>query len=330
MTRQFKIVMLWSLIILGAVACSKDSTELSAEIEAIEARGGNNNGNNGPNNQNDRPSRNNDNNRNDVVSSLSNEITKEWMDLFLEIDRYAYGMRPNSTARSLAYISLGAYETAIPGMADYESSQRFLSRLEIDDLRDPNDVDFEVALNTSYSKLFQHFVINLPANESQKILALEETNANDFSQTLSSEVMENSVAWGTLVAEAIIEYALTDTEAEAQIHDPQPTSYVPPTGEGYWTFSAEPERALFPYWSEVRTFVIDPERTRSIEPIAYSENPNSEYYQQMQEVYDANNEAKTSNEEALWIAEFWSDDVEGLMFSPPTRQYSISNQLLES
>ena len=32
--------------------------------------------------------------------------------------------------------------------------------------------------------------------------------------------------------------------------------------------------------------------------------------------------------EDLWIAEFWSDDVEGLMISPPGRQISIANQLI--
>lgn len=35
------------------------------------------------------------------------------------------------------------------------------------------------------------------------------------------------------------------------------------------------------------------------------------------------------NNEDLWIAEFWVDDVEGLMISPPERHFSIANQLIE-
>lgn len=48
----------------------------------------------------------------------------------------------------------------------------------------------------------------------------------------------------------------------------------------------------------------------------------------MYEVYTLNNTAKEENNDDLWIAEFWSDDVEGLMLSPPGRQFSIAGQLV--
>jgi len=49
----------------------------------------------------------------------------------------------------------------------------------------------------------------------------------------------------------------------------------------------------------------------------------------MEEVYQVNNDARSENGEQLWIAEFWSDDVENLMMSPPARQISIANQLID-
>ena len=49
----------------------------------------------------------------------------------------------------------------------------------------------------------------------------------------------------------------------------------------------------------------------------------------MREVYNVNNTAKEEDNEQLWIAEFWSDDVENVMFSPPARQFSIANQLIK-
>jgi len=91
---------------------------------------------------------------------------------------------------------------------------------------------------------------------------------------------------------------------------------------------SDPERALFPYWGTVRTFVISPDETSTVPPIEYSENPNSDYFAEMMECYESNNEAREEDGEDLWIAEFWSDDVEGLMFSPPARQYAIANQLI--
>lgn len=143
------------------------------------------------------------------------------------------------------------------------------------------------------------------------------------------KVIENSQKWAQYVAEKVIEFSQTDEEAEAQILEPQPLSYEPPVGDGFWTYSAEPERALFPYWGSVRTFVIAPDETSSIPPIDYSEVPGSPYFNQMMEVYNDNNQAKAEDGEALWIAEFWSDDVENLMISPPARQISIANQLIE-
>ena len=80
----------------------------------------------------------------------------------------------------------------------------------------------------------------------------------------------------------------------------------------------------------MRTFVISADETTSVAPYDdYSENPNSGYYEQMLEVYEVNNEARAENNEQLWIAEFWSDDVEELMISPPGRQVSIAKQLIE-
>ncbi|MDE0598709.1 MAG: phosphatase PAP2 family protein, partial [Dokdonia donghaensis] len=131
------------------------------------------------------------------------------------------------------------------------------------------------------------------------------------------------------VAQQVIAYSQTDTAAEAQITDPQPFSYEPPVGEGYWTYSADEERAWFPYWDQARTFIISSEETTTVAPpVAYSTEVGSEFYTQMMDVYTTNNTAREDNNEDLWIAEFWSDDVEGLMTSPPGHQVSIANQLI--
>ena len=259
----------------------------------------------------------------------SSQVVKKWTDLFLEIDRYSTGMRPNATARAIAYINLAAYETAAPGMRNLNSNSLFLSGLEIDEDQKGQRVDYELALNRAYSIVTDHFILTLPAAQRAKIAALEESEEERLSRGRNNNSLNDSKEWGEYVAQQIISYSQTDSEAETQILTPQPTSYVPPTGDGYWTFSAEPERALFPYWESVRTFVVSPDETTTVPPITYSEDPSSAYYQPMQEVYDANNEARDEDGEQLHIAEFWSDDVENLMMSPPARQISIANQLID-
>lgn len=273
----------------------------------------------GPNN--DRPNSN--------VNNIDNDVVYEWTNLMLELERYAGGMRPNASARAFAYIYLASYETAVPGIPNQISNVQNLNGLRINENQLPGMINWEVALNSCFEVVMNHFIYNLPNEQRSKIRRLANRLSNEYADDLSNQLVENSEEWGEYVANRVIEYSQTDEAAEAQILQPQPTSYEPPTGEGYWTYSADEERALFPYWGSVRTFVIAPDQTSTRAPIEYSENPNSPYFAEMMECYTDNNTAKAEDNEQLWIAEFWSDDVENVMFSPPARQYSISNQLID-
>ncbi len=263
------------------------------------------------------------------VNKIGAETMQSWTSLILDLDRYCSGMRPNATARAIAYIYLSGYETAVPGMREYTSTSRQLDGLR--GLRPERNhrIQYELALNTALGLAVDHFLFTLSDENKAKIALLQDENEEALIVGLSDKEVEESKEWGTKVAEAIISYSQSDAAAEEQILDPQPVSYVPPTGDGYWTFSADPERALFPYWGNVRTFAIAPEETTTIAPLEYSTSPGTPYFEQMQEVYTVNNDARTEQGEQLHIAEFWSDDVEGLMMSPPMRQVSILAQLIE-
>jgi len=90
----------------------------------------------------------------------------------------------------------------------------------------------------------------------------------------------------------IINYSETDDAGEEQVRNPTPKSYVAPVGEGLWVAS-EDEDAWFPYWREVRTFVITLEETTSTDfssLLTYSTDISSDYYATMNEVYETNND----------------------------------------
>ncbi|MFK7934595.1 MAG: vanadium-dependent haloperoxidase [Saprospiraceae bacterium] len=267
------------------------------------------------------------------MRNIDNRLALSWTTLLLELERYAAGMRPNASARALAYIHLATYETIAPGMPDYMSNANRLRGLDIRNGNNngnrPSLLDWQIALNATYADVLEHFLLNVPAERKTQIAALEAQIERQLTRNAPRGVVEDSKEWGAYVAEQVIRYSRSDQAAEQQVPEPQPTSYEPPTGEGYWTYSADPERALFPYWGSVRTFVISPDETTTVDPLAYNENSNSPYFEQMMEVYNVNNAAKTGDEEQLWIAEFWSDDVEGVMMSPPARQLSIAQQLVE-
>ena len=320
MNRYFCLLLTWALLAIAFQSCQQEDDLLTVEEELRRGRnngggpgdGANNNGNNGPD-----------------VNDLESEVLTKWQEVFVLVDQYAYGMRPNATARAIAYINLAAYETAIPQMNRFDSEEQRLQGLQINQGNFSNNVDLRIALNTAYADVLHHFMRNVSNNKKDEIDALEDELQNEYGAQLSQNEIADSRSWGSYVAQQIIEYSQTDAQAEAQILQPQPTSYSPPTGAGYWTFSANEERGLFPYWSNVRTFVISSDETSSVPPMNYNNAPGSAYYNQMLEVYISNNTAKAQQNEDLWIAEFWSDDVEGLMMSPPGRQVSIAKQLIE-
>lgn len=260
------------------------------------------------------------------AADLEAYVVSSWTDLYLSLEQYSSG-RPNAAARGIAYIYLAAYEVMVPSMEGYQSLDDEYRGLRIDqDLSE--GVDHHLALNETFSVVLDHFLLNLDASYTAEIETLRAQLESDLSIDLTEEVTANSIIWGQHVANEVIEFSQTDDDAEEQILDPQPTSYEPEEGDGYWTYSAEEERALYPYWESARTFVASTRETTTVEPVAYSEAARTDYFDQMLEVYEMNNAAKQGDDELLWIAEFWSDDVEGLMISPPARQVSIANQLI--
>ncbi|WP_179218123.1 vanadium-dependent haloperoxidase [Dokdonia pacifica] len=263
-----------------------------------------------------------------VVTNATTQLITDWNDLWLDLDRYTDAMRPNSTARALAYIHLAGYETAVADMDGYTSNEDRLQGFTINENQREDNVDVDLALNTCYALVFDHFMFSVSNNEKAAIAILQESMASELSTDLSESEIENSIEWGTYVAERVIAYSQSDTDAETQILDPNPASYIAPVGDGLW-IAAEGESAWFPYWNSVRTFVISPDETTSIPPAYdYSTDTTSEYYIAMEEVNDIATVAREEDNEDLWIAEFWSDDVESLMMSPPGRQFSIANQLI--
>lgn len=263
------------------------------------------------------------------ATELNAELLTSWTDVILQTECFAGGMRPNASARAMAYIYLAAYETVQPGMPGYRSHAGRLDELRLVPDQFTGQLNLELALNACLADVADHFLLNVSGNRKDSIRLLEEANYNRLRAALPETVITTSLNRGKYVARQIIAYSLTDAAAEQQVLEPQPRSYEPPTGPGYWTYSADPERALFPYWGEVRTFIVPTAQTTTVPPLPYSTEVGSPFREQMEEVYEANNAARAEDGEQLWIAEFWSDDVESVMMSPPARQVAIASQLIE-
>lgn len=257
------------------------------------------------------------------TSNYSSKHTNEWLSVYMDVEKDLPNFRPAATSRALAYIWMAAYEAALPGMPKFVSNETKLSGLNIPSL--PHDVeqyDWNIAVNAALASCYEHFLIGATVEHKAKIKDLEVKINAEYSST-EQEIFTNSQEWGRAVADAIIAYSKTDEEAEKQVLDAFAADYTPPIGEGKWR--AEKGKALFPYWGKVRTFASFGDDLLSPEPPAFSTNSKSTYYIDFEEV----NQAIIKNDnEKRWRAEFWSDDLVGVTFSPPARIFQIANQMI--
>lgn len=258
----------------------------------------------------------------------SNDITWEWTELYLDIEKDLPGFRPAPTCRALAYIHMGAYETVVPGMEKYRSLAYV-----IDDFTPPaliyqtNKIDWPIALNAYYARTTKFFLYNADQQHRHSIDYLETEQLSELSEGVAGGIVKNSIQWGQDMADAIILYSETDTEGASQIYAPRPDDYFPPAGDGLWVpTTPDYGKALFPYWGRVKTFAARHNDLISVPPpFEYSESPSSAYYLDHLEVANAVNNMTVENH---WIAEFWSDDLTGMTFSPPARIFAIANQII--
>jgi len=262
----------------------------------------------------------------DSPANISNDITWKWAELYLNIERDLAGFRPAPTCRALGYIHMGAYETAVPAMENYRS----LSYV-IDDFNPPvlyydiAKINWPIALNAYYARVHRFFFFNANSQQIFQINSLEAEQLAELSENVPAGIVENSIQWGQSVANFIMAYAESDQEGSNQSRIAIPNDYFPPVGQGLWV-PTDQTGAMFPYWGRVRTFAAKNNDLVSIPPpYAYSADPSSSYYKDHLEVA---NTVNNMTEENHWIAEFWSDDLTGMTFSPPARIFAIANQVI--
>lgn len=268
-----------------------------------------------------------------TVNEFDNSVYLRWNDLFLQIDRYAVGYRPGPVPRALGFLGFSAYEAVVPGMPGYNSLANLYSGVSIPAFDEELEYHWPTVINESYAYLMKRFFFhmeNTHADLFQKVEQLRIQLNDQYAAETTPEILERSKQRGIAVAMAVYEWEKTDLAAHNAFLDPQPP-YNAPSGPGYWEPTV-PDfvKAMFPFWGQVRTFALAESEQLAFPPIPYSESPTSLYYKQAEEVYARVKNIKENGANAYeerWLAEFWSDDILGLTFSPPARLVAVANQV---
>jgi hypothetical protein len=263
------------------------------------------------------------------VASFSNESALSWNLLFTDIDRHAINFRPGPAPRAAAYLGFAAYEACVPGMPKYNSLAPLFSGVTIPAV-ESGEYHWPTVINATYGYLMPRLFAHVSATHKQKMATLESQLENKYQAETTPEIFERSRRRGQEVAKAVWEWSVTDVHGHEAYLDPF-RGYdwqARVTGPSSWQpLQPGPGNGLFPYWGKVRTFALPETEKICRQPLPYSESPNSQLYSQAIEAYAQN--TPTLSYESEWVAEFWSDDITDLTFSPPARWIAVANQVID-
>jgi len=143
----------------------------------------------------------------------------------------------------------------------------------------------------------------------------------------TADVLKKSIAFGRESARAVMQWSATDSPGHQGYLYNYDRNYHPPVGAGKWKPGGEhPMPALLPYWGKIRRFATWTDTIGVLPPISYDTIPGSSYHTEALEVFTI---SQNLSKESHWIAEFWSDDIEGLTLTPSGRWIKITNQAME-
>ncbi|MBK7220518.1 MAG: vanadium-dependent haloperoxidase [Saprospiraceae bacterium] len=253
-------------------------------------------------------------------------LMKDWYDVALQIESEVEGIAVPVAARFYGYFGfLGACLLATEH-DDLQMIQQQFPELSLSETKDYQKLNFGIAFNKAARLFISRYYINVPYHLNKKADELEERWYKELMVGQDPALLEHSKHVGRDVANAIYLWSAEDDQGhQAYLHNFD-KEYEPPTGPGKWQPDEEhPMPALLPHWGKVRTFVVDSTKY-SVTPLApYTTDHNSVYYSQALELFTISAPLSYENK---WIAEFWSDDVRGLTFTPSGRWISILNQFL--
>jgi len=257
------------------------------------------------------------------------QALQAWYKLVLELVRHTPTYSPPVASRSFAYLGVSAYEASVGGSAELQSLAGQLNGLTPLAPREPGAVyDEAVVVNATMTFAARAFFANTGPTGQRAIAAMSKKMLADVGSGIPDDVLARSEGYGEAVARHILEWSETDGGAVVE-NMGFPLEYELTEGPAHWVPTSliqQQQVPLLPDWGKVRTFAMTSGASCPLPPPPeYSEDPNSEFFKQALEVYEAVN---SGTPEQKAIARFWSDDPM-LSATPPGHWISIALQALD-
>ena len=234
------------------------------------------------------------------------DLAVDWINMQRRLFSGIPHLLPHVTGRTYAYVGLTLYESLAPGMPGYQSlAPRLNGNLTLPSINEDERYYWPASANAALAFMLKKLLPQATPELLMAVDSLESHYYNEFSGDSDSETLQRSASFGREIASAIFDWSKTDGGHEAY-KSPFYETYIPPTGPGKWVSTGEfPfSQPVYPYWGNNRTFIPGlAEATQPAPPPQYSEQPGSDFYNAVNEIY--NMSQHLSHEDSL-CAKFWA------------------------
>jgi hypothetical protein len=224
------------------------------------------------------------------TKSFSSDALLRWMDFQLELYKAnVASVGGPSGMRLMAYTSIAAYESVVPGMPSYQSLSGQLTDMPAMPETLPGHAYYwPECLNAAMSYISKNLLP--PVTKTPEQIAVinnfEALLHNEFvNQGANAQLLDRSAAFGRQVAEKIVQWSTTDRAAWPAGAFTTSTTFDVNTGK--WIPSGTLATVVLPYWSYTRKLVANSlNGINSLNPFAYSKLPGSDFYKMNEQIYN--------------------------------------------
>jgi hypothetical protein len=261
---------------------------------------------------------------NSSSAHLNSEVATAWYKLHVRMMLYANPATNNAlNANAFAYFGIGLYESVRSGIKNSASLSQSLYLMPEMPQKDNNGYDLQVSANAVLASLTRSFFSWLTNENKASVDSLENAYNEKFSVSMESTKFKRSQEYGRAVATAIYNWAKTDNLNVSN------AGYVPPTSPvGVW-IPTPPSfgSPVLPFVSNSRPLLIQHgSGVTPPLPFAYSEDPSSEFYKMVRDVYDL---SKVLTHEDSAMALYWNDVGVGSGYTPIGHIMNILTQAID-
>jgi membrane-associated phospholipid phosphatase len=240
------------------------------------------------------------------ASLLDAKYALDWMDIEYRIVADQHNDSPPPPSRLYSYSCITLYECVAPGIQYSRSLGGQLKNMPaMPTINNTLEYDWPSVIAAAMPPVINGVHDTLYPNAVKLVQDHYNAVLQERGGVVSQEVIDRSLAFGTAIANKILEWASTDNYAETR-H----MTYVPPPrsqNPANWEPINPGDHANEPYWGTLRTFIVPDANTFfSINHPAFSTVSGSDFYTAANELVTI---SQNLTAEQKRIANFWNDKI---------------------